>query len=54
MKGKVLKTIDVSPLWRTDAKAKDAIGNPGESAIVCGGRGKSSTFLPRTHTSFVS
>ena len=39
-KGKILKTIDVSALWRKDgspAKEKDkepAMGNPGESAIV--------------------
>ncbi len=33
-KGKIVKTIDVSAVWRTDAATKDAIGNPGESAIV--------------------
>lgn len=40
-KGKVIKRIDVSPLWTPDGQAnKDAIGNPGESALVHLGNGK--------------
>ena len=40
-KGKVLKTIDVTHLWSMDGnKAKDAMGNPGESAVVSLGGGK--------------
>lgn len=35
VKGKVVKTIDVTHLWSPDGnKAKDAMGNPGESALV--------------------
>jgi hypothetical protein len=40
-KGKVIKTIDVTHLWTPDGqKAKDAMGNPGESALVALGNGK--------------
>jgi hypothetical protein len=39
--GKLLKTIDVTELWRPDdTAAKDAFGNPGESALVRLGSGK--------------
>ena len=34
IKGKVTKTLDLGPLWHTDAASKDAFGNPGESAII--------------------
>ncbi|MBL9018587.1 MAG: hypothetical protein JNL83_30655 [Myxococcales bacterium] len=40
-KGKVVKTIDVTHLWSADGKqAKDAMGNPGESALVSLGPGQ--------------
>lgn len=40
-RGKVIKTIDTSPLWSFDGQPdKNAIGNPGESAIVRLGNGK--------------
>ncbi len=40
-KGKVIRTIDLSQLWSPDGtKQKDAIGSPGESAIVSLGNGK--------------
>lgn len=40
-KGKVIKTIDVTHLWSPDGKkAKDAMGNPGESALVPLGNGR--------------
>src|SRR3954469_19154495 len=40
-KGKVLKTIDVTHLGGMDGhKSKDAMGNPGESAVVALGNGK--------------
>lgn len=40
-KGKVIKTIDVSALWSRDGETnKDAMGNPGESALVRLGDGK--------------
>jgi hypothetical protein len=40
-KGKVVKTIDVTHLWSTDGqKSKDAMGNPGESALVSLGPGQ--------------
>jgi hypothetical protein len=40
-KGKVIRTIDVTPLWSPDgAKSKEALGNPGESALVSLGNGK--------------
>lgn len=40
-KGKVIKVIDVTHLWSPDGqKAKDAMGNPGESALVPLGNGK--------------
>lgn len=41
VKGKVIRTIDTSPLWSYDGQPdKNAIGNPGESAIVRLGNGK--------------
>ncbi len=40
-KGKVIRTIDLSPLWSPDGqKLKGALGNPGESAVVSLGNGK--------------
>ena len=40
-KGKVIKSIDVTHLWSPDGnKAKDAMGNPGESALVSLGPGR--------------
>lgn len=40
-KGKVIRTIDLSPLWSPDGqKLKGAMGNPGESAVVSLGNGK--------------
>jgi hypothetical protein len=40
-KGKVTKLLDLTPLWTPDGqKAKDAMGNPGESALVPLGSGK--------------
>lgn len=40
-KGKVIKLIDITHLWSPDGqKAKDAMGNPGESALVPLGNGK--------------
>jgi len=40
-KGKVIRTIDLSPLWSPDGKKlKGAMGSPGESAIVSLGNGK--------------
>lgn len=34
-RGKILKKLDVSPLWSADGMVnKDAMGNPGESAII--------------------
>lgn len=41
VKGKVGKTIDVTHLWSPDGnKSKDAMGNPGESALVALGPGR--------------
>jgi hypothetical protein len=41
VKGKVLKTIDTSAIWqRPDAQGSDAIGNPGESALLSLAPGK--------------
>ncbi|CAN5777809.1 hypothetical protein BH11MYX3_BH11MYX3_41790 [soil metagenome] len=40
-KGKVIKVIDITHLWSPDGqKARDAMGNPGESALVPIGNGK--------------
>ncbi len=40
-KGKVIRTIDLSPLWSPDGqKLEGAMGNPGESAVVSLGNGK--------------
>jgi len=39
VKGKLKKTIDTSALWSTDG-SKDALGNPGESALIALGDGK--------------
>jgi len=40
-KGKMIRTIDLSPLWSPDGqKRKGAMGSPGESAIVSLGNGK--------------
>jgi hypothetical protein len=40
-KGKVIRTIDLTPLWSPDGqKLKGAMGNPGESAVVSLGNGK--------------
>ena len=40
-KGKVVKTIDVTHLWSPDGqKSKDAMGNPGEHALVSLGPGQ--------------
>jgi len=44
-KGKVIRSIDLSPLWSPDGmKQKDAMGSPGESAIVSLGNGKVSVI----------
>ena len=41
VKGKVTKLLDITHLWSPDGlKAKDAMGNPGESALVPLGNGK--------------
>ena len=40
-KGKVTKVLDITHLWTPDGlKARDAMGNPGESALVPLGNGK--------------
>jgi hypothetical protein len=40
-KGKVTKVLDITHLWSPDGqKTKDAMGNPGESALVPLGNGK--------------
>jgi hypothetical protein len=40
VKGKVLRTYDLAELWRTEKAAKDALGNPGESALITLAPGK--------------
>lgn len=41
VKGKLIKTVDISPLWSPDGmKNKDSMGNPGESTVVHLGAGK--------------